>query len=48
MRGRKPLPTHLKIIRGDPGEQAINKMEPKPTNREPIMTEVPQGEPMLE
>jgi hypothetical protein len=48
MRGRKPVPTHLKIIRGNPGKQAINKSEPKPSDREPIMPEVLQGEALVE
>ncbi len=28
--GRKPLPTHLKIIRGNPGKRALPKHEPEP------------------
>lgn len=31
MRGRKPTPTHLKLLEGNPGKRAINKSEPKPT-----------------
>ena len=31
MRGRKPKPTHLKVIAGNPGKRALNKSEPKPT-----------------
>ena len=30
MRGRKPVPTHLKVIRGNPGKRALNKNEPQP------------------
>lgn len=30
MRGRKPTPTHLKVLRGNPGKRAINHREPKP------------------
>lgn len=30
MRGRKPTPTALKIIRGNPGKRALPKDEPKP------------------
>ena len=30
MRGRKPTPTHLKLLRGNPGKRAINTHEPKP------------------
>lgn len=29
MRGRKPQPTALKIIRGNPGKRALNDAEPK-------------------
>lgn len=28
--GRPPVPTHLKIIRGNPGKRKLNKNEPKP------------------
>jgi P27 family predicted phage terminase small subunit len=31
MRGRKPVPTHLRMIRGNPGKRALNKNEPMPT-----------------
>ena len=48
MRGRKPAPTHLKIIRGNPGKQAIKKTEPKPSGREPNMPDVLQGEALVE
>lgn len=30
MAGRKPKPTHLKIIAGNPGKKPLNKNEPKP------------------
>jgi P27 family predicted phage terminase small subunit len=30
MRGRKPTPTHLKIISGNPGGRALNHNEPRP------------------
>lgn len=30
MRGRKPTPTALKLIRGNPGKRPINDAEPKP------------------
>jgi P27 family predicted phage terminase small subunit len=30
MRGRKPVPTHLKIVRGNPGKRKLNKNEPLP------------------
>ena len=29
MRGRKPVPTHLKIIRGNPGKRPLNHHEPE-------------------
>lgn len=30
MAGRRPKPTHLKVVSGNPGKRAINKKEPKP------------------
>jgi len=33
MRGRKPKPTHLRLIEGNPGKRRINKSEPKPSGR---------------
>lgn len=30
MRGRKPKPTHLRILEGNPGHRAINDAEPVP------------------
>jgi len=30
MRGRKPVPTHLKVIRGNPGKRPLNHDEPVP------------------
>lgn len=33
MRGRKPTPTHLKLVSGNPGKRALNKSEPKPKGR---------------
>jgi P27 family predicted phage terminase small subunit len=30
MRGRKPKPTHLKLLEGNPGRRPINGAEPKP------------------
>lgn len=32
MAGRRPTPTALKIVAGNPGKRAINKKEPKPKN----------------
>jgi hypothetical protein len=29
MRGRKPVPNRLKVIRGNPGKRALNKNEPQ-------------------
>jgi P27 family predicted phage terminase small subunit len=31
MRGRRPLPTHLKVLRGNPGKQSLNDDEPAPS-----------------
>jgi P27 family predicted phage terminase small subunit len=30
LRGPRPTPTHLKLIRGNPGQRALNKREPMP------------------
>ena len=30
MRGPKPIPTKLKVLRGNPGQHKLNKNEPKP------------------
>lgn len=30
MRGRKPVPTELKILRGNPGQRPLNALEPQP------------------
>ena len=30
MRGRKPLPTHLKVVTGNPGGRPLNHAEPRP------------------
>ena len=35
MRGRRPKPTHLKVIQGNPGKRALNPREPKPTYSAP-------------
>jgi P27 family predicted phage terminase small subunit len=35
MAGRRPKPTHLKIVTGNPGKRAINKREPKPKREIP-------------
>jgi hypothetical protein len=33
MRGRKPVPSHLKVIRGNPGKRTLNQNEPLPIRR---------------
>ena len=35
MRGRKPKPTRLKLIAGNPGKRPLNKHEPKPEPKVP-------------
>lgn len=35
MRGRKPTPTHLKALNGNPGKRPLNKNEPKYPPRAP-------------
>ena len=30
MRGRKPVPTHLKVLWGNPGKRRLNDREPRP------------------
>lgn len=39
MRGRKPTPTHIKAITGNPGKRALNADEPIPV---PAVPECPQ------
>lgn len=34
-RGRKPTPTAIKMLEGNPGKRALNKNEPKPTKKAP-------------
>jgi P27 family predicted phage terminase small subunit len=34
-RGRKPKPTALKILEGNPGKRALNQNEPKPERKAP-------------
>src|SRR5580700_3724674 len=37
MRGRKPTPTQLKVIRGNPGKRRLNSAgEPKPVRGQPV------------
>lgn len=35
MRGRKPTPTHLKLVKGNPGKRPANPKEPKPARSRP-------------
>lgn len=35
MRGRKPKPTHLKVIAGNPGKRPLNPLEPIPARNLP-------------
>src|SRR5688500_10113767 len=35
MRGRKPVPTVLRMLRGNPGKRAINRNEPQPGELSP-------------
>lgn len=35
MRGRKPTPTHLKLLNGNPSKRPLNTNEPKPDRRMP-------------
>jgi len=38
MAGRKPLPTKLKVLRGNPGKRPLNKREPEPK----VLTAIPR------
>ena len=35
MRGRKPKPTALKVLEGNPGKRPLNKKEPQPEKKAP-------------
>src|SRR5262245_47442179 len=35
MAGRRPKPTHLRLLQGNPGKRPINKNEPKPAAKPP-------------
>lgn len=35
MKGRKPKPTHLKLVTGNPGRRNLNAKEPKPKRSRP-------------
>lgn len=39
MKGRKPKPTHLHLVNGNPGKRARNKKEPKPQHGRPTPPE---------
>ena len=34
-RGRKPKPTALKVLEGNPGKRPLNENEPKPERKAP-------------
>ena len=36
VRGRKPTPTALKVLEGNPGKRKLNEAEPKPKRKAPI------------
>src|SRR5262245_60252914 len=44
MPGPPPLPTNLKLFRGNPGKRALNHFEPQPDSRIPPCPKVVQGE----
>ncbi len=35
MKGRKPKPSHLKLVQGNPGKRPINASEPRPARERP-------------
>lgn len=35
MKGRKPTPTYLKLVKGNPGRRPLNEAEPKPRRERP-------------
>ena len=39
MKGRKPKPTQLKVLEGNPGQRPLNESEPKP---KPVVPEPPE------
>lgn len=44
MRGRKPTPTRVKLLRGNPGKRPLNEGEPQPTPLAPACpSELSQG-----
>ena len=38
----------MKVIRGNPGKQAVNHYEPRPPDREPVMPDILKGEAQTE
>jgi len=40
MRGRRPKPSRIKALTGNPGKRPLNAQEPRP---EPALPECPQG-----
>jgi len=44
MRGRKPLPTNVKIFRGNPGRRPLNDNEPQPGRKAPPCPRILVGE----
>ena len=43
MKGRKPIPTQLHKLHGNPGKRSLNKNEPKPKGRKPTCPNHLQG-----
>ena len=43
MKGRKPTPTYLKLLKGNPGKRSLNKHEPKPA----LLNKPPEPPPFL-
>ena len=39
MAGRRPKPTNLRLLQGNPGKRALNRKEPKPATEKPSMPE---------
>lgn len=48
MRGRKPIPTELRVLRNNPGKRAINADEPKPRVLMPVPPVSMKGEALEE
>jgi P27 family predicted phage terminase small subunit len=48
MRGRKPKPTAMKILAGNPGKRAVNRSEPKPNPGIPQCPDHLHGEARVE